>query len=242
MIAIPAIDLIDNQVVRLFQGDYQQQTDYSLNPLDYAMEISKNGLEQLHLVDLSGAKIGKVIHQEIVKEIISRTNLQVDFGGGIKTEEAVRNLLESGVNQVVIGSLCVKEPEMVVSWIKTFGIERFILALDTDGVYLKINGWQDSSGITLEETMNSFKQFKKLTILTTDIRKDGTGNGPSTDLYKELIQKFPNQRWIASGGVESISDLEKLRGIGCYGCVIGKALLDEKITLTELKAFNDAGL
>lgn len=242
MIAIPAIDLIDNQVVRLFQGDYQQQTSYSLNPLDYAMEISKNGLEQLHLVDLSGAKTGQVIHQEVVKEIISKTNLKVDFGGGIKTEEAVSNLLESGVNQVVIGSLCVKEPEMVVSWIKTFGVERFILALDTDGVYLKINGWQDSSGITLEETMNSFKQFKGLTILTTDICKDGTGNGPSTDLYKELIQKFPDQRWIASGGVESISDLEKLRGIGCYGCVIGKALLDGKITLTELKDFNDAGL
>lgn len=242
MIAIPAIDLIDNQVVRLFQGDYQQQTGYSLNPIDYAMKISQNGLEQLHLVDLSGAKTGQVIHQEVLAKIISKTNLKVDFGGGIKTEEAVRNLLESGVNQVVIGSLCVKEPEMVVSWIKAFGIERFILALDTDGIYLKINGWQDSSGITLEETMNSFKQFKQLTILTTDIRKDGTGNGPSTELYKELIQQFPDQRWIASGGVESISDLEKLRAIGCYGCVIGKALLDGKITLNELKAFNDAGI
>ena len=242
MIAIPAIDLIDNQVVRLFQGDYQQQTDYSLNPIDYAMEIAHSGLEYLHLVDLSGAKIGLVIHQEVAAEVISRTNLKVDFGGGIKTKEAIKDLLELGVNQVVIGSLCVKEPEMVVSWIKVFGIERFILALDTDGIYLKINGWQDSSGITLEETMNFFKQFKNLTILTTDIRKDGTGKGPNADLYKELIQQFPDQRWIASGGVESISDLEKLREIGCYGCVIGKALLDGKITLNELKAFNDAGL
>jgi phosphoribosylformimino-5-aminoimidazole carboxamide ribotide isomerase len=242
MIAIPAIDLIDNQVVRLFQGDYQKQTSYSLNPIEYAIEIAQNGLEQLHLVDLSGAKIGRVVHQKLVTEIISRTNLKIDFGGGIKTEEDVRILLESGVNQVVIGSLCVKEPEMVISWVQTFGIERFILALDTDGINLKINGWQESSGITLEETMKVFKQFKDLTILTTDIRKDGTGNGPSIDLYTELIQKFPEQRWIASGGVESMSDLNELRKIGCYGCVIGKALLDGKISLTELKAFNDARL
>nr|WP_294861237.1 1-(5-phosphoribosyl)-5-[(5-phosphoribosylamino)methylideneamino]imidazole-4-carboxamide isomerase [uncultured Fluviicola sp.] len=242
MIAIPAIDLIDNQVVRLFQGDYQKQTAYSLNPIEYALKIAQSGLEHLHLVDLSGAKTGRLVHREIMGEIVSQTNLKVDFGGGIKSEEDIEQLLRSGANQVVIGSLCVKEPEKVVSWIKSFGTERFILALDTDGVHLKINGWQDSSGMRLEEVMNPFKQFQKLTILTTDIRKDGTGNGPNTDLYKELIEKYPSQRWIASGGVESMSNLEELRKAGCYGCVIGKALLDRKITLNELKDFNDAGL
>lgn len=242
MIAIPAIDLIDNRVVRLFRGDYQQQTVYSLNPVDYALDISANGLEYLHLVDLSGAKAGELVHREMLAEIGSQTNLKVDFGGGIKTEKDIEELLKLGANQVVIGSLCAKEPETVVSWIKTFGTDRFILALDTDGEILKINGWQDSSGKTLEETMEYFSPFTGLTILTTDIRKDGTGNGPSTDLYKELIQKFPDQRWIASGGVESLSDLEELRKAGCYGCVIGKALLDGKITLKELKEFNDAGL
>jgi len=242
MIAIPAIDLIDNQVVRLFQGDYQQQTAYSLNPVDYANDISANGLEQLHLVDLSGAKTGRLIHKELMAEIISQTNLKVDFGGGIKTEEDIKELLNLGANQVVIGSLCVKEPETVVAWIRKFGIDRFILALDTDGEILKINGWQDSSGKTLEETMSYFSPFKRLTILTTDIRKDGTGLGPSIDLYRKLIQQFQNQRWIASGGVESLSDLEKLRKAGCYGCVIGKALLDGKITLKELNDFNNARL
>ncbi|AEA45518.1 1-(5-phosphoribosyl)-5-[(5-phosphoribosylamino)methylideneamino]imidazole-4-carboxamide isomerase [Fluviicola taffensis] len=242
MIAIPAIDIIDNQIVRLFQGDYQQQTNYSLKPLEYAREIAANGLDYLHLVDLSGAKVGQIVHRELLAEIVSKTTLKVDFGGGVKTNKDVKKLLQLGANQVVIGSLCVKEPETVVSWIKEFGINQFILALDTDGTNLKINGWQDEAGITLEANMKYFEQFDELTILTTDIRKDGTGNGPSTNLYKELIQKFPNQRWIASGGVESLSDLEELREAGCYGCVIGKALLDGKITLKELKDFNDASI
>lgn len=242
MIAIPAIDLINNEVVRLIQGDYRQQTSYPLNAAAYASEIAANGLEYLHLVDLSGAKAGRLIHEAILLEIVSRTNLKVDFGGGIKTAADIDKLLKSGANQVVIGSLCVNEPEKVVDWIKTVGTERFILALDTDGDRLKINGWQHDSGKTLEEIMRFFSPFKGLTILTTDIRKDGTGSGPNVELYERLVQQFPDQRWIASGGVESISDLEKLRKAGCFACVIGKALLDGKITLSELKQFNDAGL
>lgn len=242
MIAIPAIDIIDKKVVRLYQGDYGQQTDYSLDALEYAKQIKTSGLEFLHLVDLSGAKKGTLVHTELMSEIASTTQLKVDFGGGITTKEDVQQLLENGANQVVIGSLCVKQPQLVKEWINELGTERFILALDTDGVHLKINGWQDDSGVTLEETMSYFKNFNELTILTTDIRRDGTGKGPSVDLYKELVNRYPNQRWIASGGVESMADLEQLRNIGCYGCVIGKALLDGKITLTELKKFNDAGV
>ena len=242
MIAIPAIDLIDNQVVRLFQGDYAKQTSYSLNPVEYAVELVVSGLNYLHLVDLSGAKAGRLVHEELMREIVSKTGLKVDFGGGIKTVEDVNRLLESGANQVVIGSVCVNEPEKVVDWIKIFGAKRFILALDTDGDKLKINGWQNDSGKNPEEIMRYFSSFKGLTILTTDIQKDGTGSGPNVALYERLIQQFPDQRWIASGGVESLSDLEDLRKAGCYACVIGKALLDGKVTLSELKKFNDAGL
>lgn len=242
MIAIPAIDLIDNKVVRLFQGDYGQQTSYSPNPAAYASEIAANGLKYLHLVDLSGAKAGRLIHEEVVIEIVSQTDLKVDFGGGIKTAEDIGKLLRSGVNQVVIGSLCVKDPQKVVSWIGEFGTERFILALDTDGNKLKINGWQHDSGKTLEDIMCYFSPFKGLTILTTDISRDGTGSGPNVELYRRLVQQFPDQRWIASGGVESLSDLEELRKAGCYACVVGKALLDGKITLNELKEFNDGSV
>lgn len=242
MIAIPAIDLIDGKVVRLFQGDYQQQTDYSLNPIEYARSIKQNGLEYLHLVDLSGAKSGRIIHDEFLKRIVSETTLKVDFGGGIKTKEDLVKLFEAGANQVVIGSLCVKNPEMVVSWINEFGTEKFILALDTDGTNLKINGWQDQSDLTLENVMTYFSAFENLTILTTDIRQDGTGKGPNVDLYRSLVLQFPLQKWIASGGVESIQDLIDLRESGCYGCVVGKALLEGKISLNELKKFNDAGV
>jgi len=242
MIAIPAIDIIDNEIVRLFQGDYSKQTNYQLNAVEYAKQIGESGLEYLHLVDLSGAKEGRLIHEELMSEMVSQTALKVDFGGGIKTKQDVEEVLNRGANQVVIGSLCVKQPETVVDWISAFGVEKFILALDTDGKNLKINGWQDGSGVTLEQTMNYFKEFEGLCILTTDIRRDGTGTGPSLELYRLLIERFPKQKWIASGGVESISDLQELRTIGCYACVVGKALLDGKITLNELKKFNDAGV
>lgn len=242
MIAIPAIDIIDNQVVRLFKGDFNQQTNYALDPMIYAKEIEEAGLAFLHLVDLSGAKAGRLIHSELMSKMAKETGLKIDFGGGVKTKEDVQTLLNLGANQVVIGSLCVKEPDTVLSWLEEFGADQFILALDTDGFSLKINGWQDGSGVNLEETMTRFSAFSGLCILTTDIRRDGTGKGPSVELYKELVQKFPKQRWIASGGVESLSDLQELRAVGCYGCVVGKALLDGKITLNELKEFNDAGV
>ena len=242
MIAIPAIDLIDNKIVRLYQGDFNQTTTYGLDPVKYAIEIQNAGLEYLHLVDLSGAKTGKVVHIELLKQVRATTALKTDFGGGVKTKNDVAKLFSNGANQVVIGSLCVTDTEVVVSWIKEFGVEKFILALDTDGVKLKINGWQDQSPVSLEECMKYFQSFNGLRILTTDIRKDGTGAGPNIELYRSLVQKFPEQRWIASGGVESVSDLEKLRSVGCYGSVVGKALLDGKITLNELKQFNDGSI
>lgn len=242
MIAIPAIDLIDNQVVRLFQGDYKQQTNYPLNPVEYARSIKAAGLDFLHLVDLSGAKQGALVHTHVLKEIVAQTKLHVDFGGGVKTEADLISLFEAGAKQVVLGSLCVKETATVIAWLKKYGTDRFVLALDTDGKQLKINGWQDGGGITLNELLQQFIDFEGLTILTTDIRRDGTGTGPSLELYETFVKTYPNHRWIASGGVESMSDLQALRTIGCYGCVVGKALLEGKITLNELKEFNDGGI
>lgn len=239
MKAIPAIDLIDGQVVRLFQGDFAQQTTYTTNPVEYAQQLAEAGLDALHLVDLSGAKQGKLVHIPVLKEITVSTNLNVDFGGGVKTITDVQTILNAGAKQVVIGSLAVTDPELVKSWIQEMGIEQFVLAVDTDGTSVKINGWQDGSGKSLDAVMDVYAEMSGLTILTTDIRRDGTGTGPSVDLYAELIGNYPNQRWIASGGVETIADLQQLRTIGCWGCVVGKALLEGKISLETLKAFND---
>lgn len=242
MKAIPAIDLIDGKVVRLFQGDFSQQTSYAADPVDYAKEIASAGIENLHLVDLSGAKQGKLVHTNVLSAIAKNTNLLIDFGGGVKQTADIQDVLNQGANQVVIGSLCVKEPEQVVAWIEQFGVERFVLALDTDGTVIKINGWQEASEKTLDEVMEVFARLNGLTILTTDIRRDGTGTGPSIDLYAELVKRYPNQQWIASGGVESLEDLQQLRAIGCYACVVGKALLEGKISLSTLKKFNDGSL
>lgn len=238
MIAIPAIDLIDNQVVRLFQGDFNLQTNYALDPIVYAQAIASAGLTHLHLVDLSGARSGNLVHTSLLQKIVSTTGLKVDFGGGVKTKEDVEFLLENGANQIVIGSLSVTETALVQSWIEQFGVERFILALDTDGKQLKIKGWQEGSGVSIQQLMSVFEQYEDLAILTTDIRRDGTGKGPSTDLYKTLIKQFPKQRWIASGGVESMNDLAILRETGCFACVVGKAILDGKISLEALNQFN----
>ncbi|MES2554798.1 MAG: 1-(5-phosphoribosyl)-5-[(5-phosphoribosylamino)methylideneamino]imidazole-4-carboxamide isomerase [Bacteroidota bacterium] len=242
MIAIPAIDLIDGQVVRLFQGDFSQQTTYTANPVEYALQMENNGLEWLHLVDLSGAKLGKLIHISVLEEITASTNLKVDFGGGVKTMNDVRAILSAGAKQVVVGSLAATDPVLVKSWIEEFGSEQFVIAIDTDGTMVKINGWQDGSGKNLSEVMDVYAEMTGLTILTTDIRRDGTGTGPSVGLYTELIRNYPNQRWIASGGVETITDLQELRAIGCWGCVVGKALLEGKISLETLNAFNDGRL
>jgi phosphoribosylformimino-5-aminoimidazole carboxamide ribotide isomerase len=242
MKAIPAIDLIDGQVVRLFQGDFGQQTTYSRNPVEYAQQLAELGLDALHLVDLSGAKQGKLVHTSVLTNITVSTNLNVDFGGGVKTINDVETILNAGAKQVVIGSLAVTEPALVLSWINLFGSEQFVLAIDTDGASVKINGWQDGSGKSLAQVMDKYSEISGLTILTTDIRRDGTGTGPSVDLYAELLRSYPNQRWIASGGVESIADLQQLRAIGCWGCVVGKALLEGKISLETLKAFNDGRL
>lgn len=239
MKAIPAIDLIDGQVVRLFQGDFDQQTTYSRNPVEYARQIAQIGLDTLHLVDLSGAKKGKLVHTSVLEEITASTNLNVDFGGGVKTVNDVQTILNADARQVVIGSLAVTDPALVLSWINLFGSERFVLAIDTDGTTVKINGWQDGSGKSLAQVMDVYSEIAGLTILTTDIRRDGTGTGPSIDLYTELISNYPNQRWIASGGVETMADLQQLRAIGCWGCVVGKALLEGKISLESLKTFND---
>ena len=239
MKAIPAIDLIDGRTVRLFQGDFSKETSYDRSPLDYAREIAAAGIDMLHLVDLSGAKQGRLVHTDLLKAICSATALKVDFGGGIQSEEDLKLIFDCGAAQAVIGSLCVKYPALVLSWIHTYGPERFVLALDTNGTHIMINGWQERAAQTIASVLHTFREAAGISILTTDIRRDGTGDGPSFGLYGHLIGDYPQFRWIASGGVDTLADLEELRELGCYGCVIGKALLDGKISLEQLKAFND---
>lgn len=237
MRVIPAIDIIDGKCVRLQQGDYALKTVYNENPLDVAKSFEDAGLTHLHLVDLDGAKVGKVVSWDIVERITSKTNLNVDFGGGIKTEEEVTRLLDIGVRQVNLGSIAVKSPDVIGSWIKKFGAEKIILSADVKQEMISINGWQEESSINILTFLKDYIQRGIEHVTCTDIGTDGMLTGPNIELYKKILLTFPQLHLIASGGVSSMEDLEELRRIGADGIIVGKAIYEGKISLEDLSNF-----
>lgn len=234
---IPAIDIIDGKCVRLQQGDYSLKTVYNENPLDVAKSFEDAGLTHLHLVDLDGAKVGKVVSWDIVERITSKTNLKVDFGGGIKTEDEITRLLDIGVRQVNLGSIAVKSPDVIGSWIKKFGAEKIILSADVKQEMISINGWQENSAINILTFLKDYIQRGIERVTCTDIGTDGMLTGPNIELYKKILLTFPQLHLIASGGVSNMEDLEELRRIGADGVIVGKAIYEGKISLEDLSNF-----
>jgi phosphoribosylformimino-5-aminoimidazole carboxamide ribotide isomerase len=236
---IPAIDIIDGKCVRLTQGDYAQKTIYSENPVDVAKTFQDAGLKHLHLVDLDGAKAGAVTNWKVIEEITSKTSLQVDFGGGVKTEEEIEKLLDFGVAQINLGSIAIKRPYRVYEWMEKFGTEKIILSADVKDEQVKINGWQDDAAVGIEPFIKGFHLQGLHYVTCTDISTDGTLTGPNVFLYKKIVSWFPEIKLIASGGVGSIDDLYALRKTAVYGVIVGKAIYENKISLDELKAINE---
>lgn len=232
---IPAIDIIDGKCVRLKQGDYAQKKVYSENPLDVAKSFEDAGLTHLHLVDLDGAKAGKVISWNVVERITSHTRLQVDFGGGIKTNEEVAGLLGMGVHQVNLGSIAVKEPGKITDWLKQFGAEKIILSADVKNEIISINGWQENSSIPIVTFLKDYIQKGIEHVTCTDISTDGMLTGPNIELYKKILLSFPQLHLIASGGVSCMEDLHELKRIGVDGVIVGKAIYEGKVSLNDLK-------
>lgn len=232
---IPAIDIIDGKCVRLTQGDYAQKKVYHENPADVARSFEDAGMKYLHLVDLDGAKAGRVINWNVVKAITTQTGLKVDFGGGIKTVAEIKKLFDLGVQQVNLGSIAVKEPETVKQWIKEFGREKIILSADVKGEQIAISGWQESSAISITTFLKDYLQYGIEFVTCTDISTDGMLTGPNIELYKRLLLSFPQLHLIASGGVSSIDDILELRRIGVDGVIVGKAIYEGKIKLPELQ-------
>lgn len=232
---IPAIDIIDGKCVRLVQGDYSQKTIYNENPLEVARSFENAGLTHLHLVDLDGAKAGKVISWEVVQNIASETSLKVDFGGGIKTTEEVERLLNLGVRQVNLGSIAVREPEKITAWIRQFGADRIILSADVKNEMISIDGWQQNSAINIVAFLRDYIQRGIKHVTCTDIRTDGMLTGPNVELYKKILLSFPQLHLIASGGVSSLDDLQELKQIGADGVIVGKAIYEGRIKLDDLK-------
>ncbi len=234
---IPAIDLIDGKCVRLTQGDYTLKKIYNENPLEVAQRFEEAGLRHLHLVDLDGAKAGKVVNWKVVESLTTRTGLAIDFGGGVKTKDDIRSLLELGVRQVNLGSIAVKNPELVYEWIEDFGSHKIILSADVKGMFVQISGWQENASLTIDKLVTDFHQNGIATVVCTDIDTDGMLRGPNVKLYERLTASFPKIDWIASGGVSSIGDLHELKKTGVAGAIIGKAIYEGRITLEELAKF-----
>ena len=232
---IPAIDIIDGKCVRLVQGDYTQKTIYNENPLEVAKSFEDAGLTHLHLVDLDGAKAGKVISWKVVEKITSGTSLKVDFGGGIKTTEEVERLLNLGVSQVNLGSIAVRNPEKISEWIQQFGQDSIILSADVKNEMISIDGWQQNSAINIVAFLRDYIQRGIKHVTCTDIGTDGMLTGPNIELYKKILLSFPQLHLIASGGVSSIEDLHELKQIGADGVIVGKAIYEGKISLEDLK-------
>ena len=230
---IPAIDIINGHCVRLSQGDYQRITDYSKSPAAMAENFEALGFKRLHVVDLDGARSGKVINIKALKEITSRTNLIVDFGGGIKSEEDLKNVFEAGASAVSIGSIAVSDPDIVSLWADSFGAEKFIISADVRDNIVRTNGWTKNSGITLNQLISRYWNKNIRRILCTDISRDGMLCS-NIELYQTIMEQFPDCKLIASGGISSLEDIKKLDEAKIPAVVIGKAIYEQQINLEEL--------
>lgn len=234
---IPAIDLIDGKCVRLTEGDYAQKKIYNEDPLEVAKAFEGIGLMRLHLVDLDGAKAGEVVNWKVLEKIANHTSLKIDFGGGIKQETTLKSVIDAGASYATIGSLAVKNRALFEEWIERFGAEVFMLGADVYEEKIAIGGWIEKTNIDVYEFIQSYINKGIGQLFCTDIQKDGKLEGPSTELYKKIIQQFPSLNLIASGGVSNLQDLKDLRTIGCTAAIVGKAIYENRITLKELATF-----
>ncbi len=232
---IPAIDIIDGKCVRLEQGNYDRVTLYHKEPLEVAKKFEDAGLKRLHLVDLDGAKEGSIKNWKVLETVAGKTSLIIDFGGGIKTEKDVAIVFDSGAAFATVGSIAVKNEEELVKWLLKFGTNKFLLGADVKNEKITVSGWQEETKIWIYDFIQKYINQGVNQIFCTEVSKDGKLEGPAVDLYKNIISKFPQLFFIASGGVSSVRDLEELRDIGCKGAIVGKAIYEKRITLDELK-------
>ncbi|MCL7754924.1 1-(5-phosphoribosyl)-5-[(5-phosphoribosylamino)methylideneamino]imidazole-4-carboxamide isomerase [Polaribacter sp. Z022] len=238
---IPAIDIIEGKCVRLTKGDYDTKKIYNENPLEVAKEFEASGIEYLHVVDLDGAKASEIINYKVLEQIASKTNLKIDFGGGLKSDKDLEIAFNSGANQITGGSIAVKNPEIFNSWIAKYGSDKIILGADfyPDAIGGKIatNGWQEESSLELIPFIKDYQQKGIQYVICTDISKDGMLQGPSFDTYNNILSEIKPLKLIASGGISSFDELPKLAENGCEGVIIGKAIYENKVSLKQLENF-----
>ena len=236
---IPAMDIIEGRCVRLEQGDYSRKKVYNKDPMEYAKALEDQGFKYLHLVDLDGAKAGKLINRKILEKICTQTRLEVDFGGGIKDMESLSVAFSCGARQVTAGSIAVRQPDEVEKWLEQFGPEKIILGADVKNKKVFINGWKTATQWNLFSFLKSYSEKGIQYVVCTDISRDGLLKGSAVELYKEIRKEFPDLKLIASGGVRRAEDLDLLADAGLEGAIVGKALLENKITVNQIRRYVD---
>lgn len=235
---IPAIDLIDGKCVRLSQGDYNEKKVYNENPLEVAKMFEGAGLKRLHLVDLDGAKAKKIVNVRVLESISANTSMVVDFGGGVQSDEDIRKAFDAGASMVTGGSIAVKNAEVFSRWIETYGAEKIILGADCRNRQIAVSGWEESTSLDVFSFISGYTRKGVNKVICTDISKDGMLQGPSIELYKDILAKFPDLYLIASGGVGCFQDLLDLEQAGLPAVILGKAIYENRVTLKELASFN----
>ena len=234
---IPAIDIIDGKCVRLSKGDYNTKKIYNENPLEVAKSFEDAGIQYLHLVDLDGAKSSRIINHKVLEQIATKTKLKIDFGGGLKTDEDLKIAFESGANQITGGSIAVKNPPLFKEWINQYGTEKIILGADANNRKIAVSGWLEESNEEVIQFIQNYQKDGISYVICTDIAKDGMLEGPSFDLYQEILTLCENVKLIASGGISTFDELPKLSELGCEGTIIGKAIYEGRISLKQLENF-----
>jgi phosphoribosylformimino-5-aminoimidazole carboxamide ribotide isomerase len=234
---IPAIDIINGQCVRLTQGDYAQKKVYSSDPLEVAKAFEGAGIQRLHVVDLDGAKAKTIVNAAVLERIAKGTNLHVDFGGGVQSDEMVDLAFSAGAAQITAGSIAVQNPELVKAWFAKYGADRIILGADAQHEQIAVAGWQENSEISIYDFLADYEKAGARYVISTDVAKDGLLQGPSFPLYEKIQTKTPSLHIIASGGVASLQDLEDLRAMKLFGVIVGKAFYEGRISLEELATF-----
>lgn len=234
---IPAIDLIGGKCVRLSQGDYSSKIEYHDDPLEMAKRFEGAGIRRLHLVDLDGAKAKKIVNSDVLERIASGTSLQVDFGGGIQSDEEIQKAFLLGAKQVTGGSIAVKNPELFQTWIEQYGAEKIILGADAKDRKIAVGGWEETTSVELIPFVRDYVASGIRYVICTDVAKDGLLQGPSTQLYIDMMSEIPGVKLIASGGVSCMQDLEDLQKSGVYGAIVGKAYYEGRVTLEQLASF-----
>jgi len=234
---IPAIDIIEGKCVRLTKGDYSTKKIYNENPLEIAKEFEDAGIQYLHFVDLDGAKASHIVNYKILEQIASKTSLQIDFGGGLKSDEDLRIAFESGANQITGGSIAVKNATVFESWISKFGADKIILGADCNNEKIALSGWQEESNLNVIPFIKQYQSKGIEYVICTDISKDGMLQGPSFDLYERILTQASHIKLIASGGISTFHEIPQLADLGCEGVIIGKAIYENRISLKQLENY-----